>query len=289
MRTTRRRAVITLTAASLLATFIPAHNASAATSPAVGLAAVYNTITGKTNGYWIALADGTVVAKGLAPSLLGDMSGKPLNFPIVDIASTPTGRGYWLVASDGGVFAFGDAQFYGSAGALKLNKGILAIASTKTGKGYWLGAADGGVFAYGDAAFYGSMGGKPLNKPVVDFVAAPSGTGYYMVGADGGVFNFGPGASVSFSRSGFDTGSTAPFSAMAVTTRGTGVRLVQSDGTLANSGLAIPTVTDNTTKPNTAVVDIAPNPEPDATSGYYYLLADGGVFNYGVPFFGSAA
>ena len=30
-------------------------------------------------------------------------------------------RRYWLVASDGGIFAFGDAPFYGSAGALELN------------------------------------------------------------------------------------------------------------------------------------------------------------------------
>ena len=31
-------------------------------------------------------------------------------------ASTPDGRGYWLVAADGGIFAFGDAGFYGSGG-----------------------------------------------------------------------------------------------------------------------------------------------------------------------------
>jgi len=31
------------------------------------------------------------------------------------------GRGYWLVASDGGVFAFGDATFFGSAATLALN------------------------------------------------------------------------------------------------------------------------------------------------------------------------
>ena len=29
----------------------------------------------------------------------------------------PTGNGYWLVASDGGIFAFGDAPFFGSTGA----------------------------------------------------------------------------------------------------------------------------------------------------------------------------
>ncbi len=39
---------------------------------------------------------------------------KHLNAPIVGIAPTPNGAGYWEVASDGGLFAFGDAQFYGS-------------------------------------------------------------------------------------------------------------------------------------------------------------------------------
>ena len=41
-----------------------------------------------------------------------------LNQPIVGMASTPTGNGYWLVASDGGIFAFGDAAFHGSTGAM---------------------------------------------------------------------------------------------------------------------------------------------------------------------------
>ena len=39
-----------------------------------------------------------------------------LNQPIVGMAPTPTGNGYWLVASDGGIFAFGDARFFGSTG-----------------------------------------------------------------------------------------------------------------------------------------------------------------------------
>jgi len=38
------------------------------------------------------------------------------------MASAATGQGYWLVASDGGIFAFGDAQFYGSTGVIRLNK-----------------------------------------------------------------------------------------------------------------------------------------------------------------------
>ncbi len=35
--------------------------------------------------------------------------------PIVGIAATPDGDGYWLISVDGGVFAFGDARFFGSA------------------------------------------------------------------------------------------------------------------------------------------------------------------------------
>jgi hypothetical protein len=37
-----------------------------------------------------------------------------LNKPIVGMAATPDGMGYWLVASDGGIFAYGDAGFFGS-------------------------------------------------------------------------------------------------------------------------------------------------------------------------------
>ncbi len=40
-----------------------------------------------------------------------------LNEPVVDMASTPDGKGYWFVASDGGIFAYGDAEFYGSTGS----------------------------------------------------------------------------------------------------------------------------------------------------------------------------
>jgi hypothetical protein len=42
------------------------------------------------------------------------MGGQALNKPVVGIAATPDGKGYWEVASDGGIFAFGDARYYGS-------------------------------------------------------------------------------------------------------------------------------------------------------------------------------
>jgi hypothetical protein len=45
------------------------------------------------------------------------------------MAATPDGKGYWLVASDGGIFAFGDARFYGSMGGTHLNRPVVAMVS----------------------------------------------------------------------------------------------------------------------------------------------------------------
>lgn len=42
-----------------------------------------------------------------------------VNAPITGIAITPTGKGYLLVAADGGVFAFGDALFFGNVEYVK--------------------------------------------------------------------------------------------------------------------------------------------------------------------------
>ncbi|MGQ0521210.1 MAG: hypothetical protein ACT4PX_08680 [Actinomycetota bacterium] len=46
------------------------------------------------------------------------------------MAATPSPlvAGYWLVASDGGIFAFGDARFSGSTGAIRLNRPMVGMA-----------------------------------------------------------------------------------------------------------------------------------------------------------------
>lgn len=75
------------------------------------------------------------------------------------IVATKSGGGYYVVGSDGGVFAYGDAEFYGSTGDIKLNAPITGMALTDTGRGYWLVAQDGGVFAFGDAQFMGAPTG----------------------------------------------------------------------------------------------------------------------------------
>jgi hypothetical protein len=81
--------------------------------------------------------------------------------------ATPDGGGYWLAASDGGIFAFGDASYYGSTGSRHLNAPITGIQASPTGSGYWLVSKDGGIFAFGDAHFYGSTGGRHLSDPTV--------------------------------------------------------------------------------------------------------------------------
>jgi hypothetical protein len=53
----------------------------------------------------------------------------------VGMAATPDGKGYWLVASDGGIFNYGDATFYGSAGGIHLNKPIVGMAATPADAG----------------------------------------------------------------------------------------------------------------------------------------------------------
>ena len=63
-------------------------------------------------GYLVVTAFGKVFSVGYADND-GDMSGAPLNAPIVGMTARVGSNGYWLVASDGGIFAF-DAPFLGS-------------------------------------------------------------------------------------------------------------------------------------------------------------------------------
>jgi hypothetical protein len=106
-------------------------------------------------------------AEGLRVATLTFSNNAPDSPQTVVLTGLGIRPSYWLVASDGGVFAFGDAGFFGSTGAIALKKPIVAAAATPSGRGYWLVASDGGVFAFGDAGFFGSTGGTALNKPIV--------------------------------------------------------------------------------------------------------------------------
>ncbi len=190
-------------------------------------------------------------------------------------------KGYWMVASDGGVFAFGDAGFYGSTGSLVLNSPIVGMATTPDGRGYWLVAADGGLFAFGDAGFYGSLGGVRLNRPIVGMAATPDGKGYWMVASDGGVFAFGD--------AGFygSTGSLVlnrPIEGIGATPDGKGYWMVASDGGVFAFGDAGFYGSTGSLVLNRPIVGLG----TDFRSGGYRLVAaDGGVFSFDAPFYGS--
>jgi hypothetical protein len=64
-----------------------------------------------------AVADFTY--SGGPPLPADDPNRQNVNAPIVGMAGTPTGKGYWLVAADGGVFAFGDAGYFGNVEYVK--------------------------------------------------------------------------------------------------------------------------------------------------------------------------
>ena len=92
------------------------------------------------------------------------------------MSSTPTattdGGGYWLVGTDGGVFALGDAGFFGSLPGLRVGvRNVVGLIAAPGGGGYQLVGADGGVYAFGDGNFLGSMSGR-LARPAVGGTAA---------------------------------------------------------------------------------------------------------------------
>jgi hypothetical protein len=80
------------------------------------------------------------------------------------MASTDTGQGYWIVKPDGAVYAFGDAQFHGSANdpdsggpaqaLVPPGHEIVGIAG-RGRDGYWLTTDEGSVYSFGSAPFMG--------------------------------------------------------------------------------------------------------------------------------------
>jgi hypothetical protein len=198
-----------------------------------------------------------------------------LNAPIVGMAPTPDGAGYWMVGSDGGVYASGDAQFYGSTGSLHLNKPIVGMATTPDGKGYWFVGSDGGIFSYGDAQFYGSTGGIHLNKPIVGMTATPDGGGYWLVASDGGIFAYGD---AQFYGSTGSIHLNKPIVGMAASPSGNGYWLVASDGGIFAYGDAQFYGSTGSLSLNEPIVGMTPTPDG---VGYWFTASDGGVFNYG--------
>ena len=192
------------------------------------------------------------------------------------------GLGYRFVASDGGIFDFGSAGFYGSAGSLRLNAPVVGMADTPSTNGYWLVASDGGIFTYGDAQFFGSMGGRPLNRPIVGIAATPNGNGYWEVASDGGIFSFG---NAQFYGSTGAMRVNKPIVGMAATPSGFGYWLVASDGGIFSYGDAQFYGSTGSLTLNRPIVGMAAGPRGN---GYWLVASDGGIFTYGsAGYFGS--
>jgi N-acetylmuramoyl-L-alanine amidase len=204
------------------------------------------------------------------------------NAPVVAMAATHDGGGYWLAGRDGGIFNYGDAGFFGSAGSLHLNAPIVGMTATPNGGGYWLVAADGGIFTYGDAGFFGSAGSLHLNAPIVGMAASRDGGGYWLVASDGGIFSYGDSV---FEGSAGALHLNAPVVGMAATRGGTGYWLVARDGGIFTYGDAAFEGSAGALSLNAPVTGMAATPSGD---GYWLVARDGGIFTYGdARYFGS--
>jgi hypothetical protein len=229
-------------------------------------------------GYYLADENGGVYAFGGAP-FDGSLGGIRLAAPIVAMVATepdicpvgtphfmlgcPTGGGYYLVGADGGVFAFGDAPFFGSLGDTRLDAPIVDLVEYSDCHGsyphycpvtgYSLIAADGGIFTFGDIPFDGSLAGTHLTSPVVDGSIVgvyDCCAGYTLVTADGAVYTLNPSTYVE----GNPGGAADPY-----------------EGSLSGTPLVAPV---------TAIM---------RGTDYDLVTADGGVFTFGTrtPFYGS--
>ena len=226
-------------------------------------------------GYNLATSNGIVLNVGQPPCTpAGTQPARPDISDVVGMAMAPDMGGYWLVVGSGAVYAFGEAQYYGSMGGQYINAPIVGIAANPDGHGYWLVAADGGVYAYGDTRYYGSLGSRRLNAPIVAMAATPDGHGYWLVAADGGVFGFGD-AHYHGSMSAGHLNS--PVVGIATDIATGSYWLVAADGgVFAFSAPYEGSV--GTSQLSSPVVGMAPTADG---RGYWLVAADGTVFGFG--------
>ncbi len=188
-------------------------------------------------------------------------------------------NGYRMAAYDGGVFDFG-IQYHGSLANVHLNAPIIGIANNPGPDGYLLVASDGGVFALGGANYFGSLGGQPLTSPIAAIAATPDGGGYWLASQAGTIYNYGDAPKLPA----VVVPNGDRIVGIASTNDGKGLWLTDNSGDVYTQGDAQYLGSLGGQHLNAAIVGIAA-----AATGQGYILAaaDGGVFAFGVGFFGS--
>ncbi len=206
------------------------------------------------------------------------------------MADTPDHGGYWLFAADGGVFAFGDAKFFGSVpGVLgpqhrTLNGPIVAAQASPDGLGYRMFAADGGVFDFGDALFTGSLPGSHVipPSPITAAASAPIGQGYWLVSSNGGVYSYGSADANVGTAAGAFFGKVV---ALGATPTGKGLYLFLQSGAVGVLGDATGNLGGGG-----ATSPIVFGEDTSTGKGYWEFSANGTVANFGdAPNLGSSA
>ena len=180
------------------------------------------------------------------------------------------------MATDGGIFAFGDAGFYGSTGGMHLNQPIVGMAATPDGHGYWLVAPTAASSPSGTPRFYGSTGGiapQPAHRGHGRRPPTGAATGWWP-----------PTAASSPSATPASTARPAamhlnrPIVGMAADQTGGGYWLVASDGGIFSFGDAAFYGSTGGQHLNQPIVGMA----IDLTvRGYWLVAADGGIFTFG--------
>jgi hypothetical protein len=266
----------------------------ASLAPVTGTVVSGNAISNVYYGVWLsALATATAVSRNNISFRIG---GKGV------FQEPAPYSGYWMAAADGGAFAFGSAEFDGSAPGSVLGAPVVGVAPTPDRGGYWLAAANGQVVGLGDAVVYGTLKHHKLASPIVGIAAAPDGDGYWLVGSDGGVFGFGDAAFHGSVPGVLRPGQhlSAPIVGIASTPDGGGYWLVASDGGVFSFGNAeffgsVPGALKPGARLSAPIVGVAASPGAiDLGSGrfsgdgYWLVASDGGVFSFGdAGYFGS--
>ena len=188
-------------------------------------------------------------------------------------------NGYRLVADEGGIFDFG-LNFNGSLANNHLNAPIVDIANAPGPNGYLMVGSDGGVFALGGANFYGSLGSVSLPAPIAAIAATPSEDGYWLASRTGTIYHFGDTPSLPAVQ----LPPGAHIVGMASDNTGKGAWLVDQFGDVYAEGDANYLGGMGGKHINAPVVGISA-----LVSGAGYVLAgsDGGVYDFGVGFYGS--